>query len=436
MKGAIKMKKGRKILAAALAAALAIGIVPGTGIHSFAEEDEKILAGDVNGDGKVDSTDALAVLKYDVKIEQAVFMEEAADADNDGKITAADALTILKYDVKLIKVIPSGCTEHIFDEGKVLKIATLKEEGLMQYTCTLCGTTKQEILPVVEECTEHMWDDGKFVDAYFSEPQKWANGYIGYASGWQLEVIPPYITDPGTQKDIIRQFIVFSDQIDDYDMTNQVTTRYCEEGLKEYTCRICGEKKTDFCVKKRPVPVEADSVKWGWTEFNPDDFDPANFGYQPTTSGWTGKYCWLEDEELTNKSYFKQTGLSEEIYSKEQEEALDAISAQFVSGNLGLYEYEAAVREYLSGLNMFDTSETKGELLIGCNIYFEDNLQHWGPLLPSFRWIKLPNGASTKAELSNHRFQYVYLNAYSDKEENHSVSFTISLYVKNPLLEK
>lgn len=424
------MKKGRKILAAVLAAALAIGIIPG---NCFAEyETTKFLAGDADGSGKVDVDDALAILKFTVEIEQSVFNEKAGDADGNGKVDVDDALIVLKYMAEIIKVIPAGCTEHTFDEGTVLKLATLKEEGLIQYTCTLCGTTKQEMLPILEECTEHMWDDGEFVDAYFSEPQKWANGYIGYNPGWQLEIIPSFITDPSA-RDIIRQFIVFSDQIDDYDSKNEVTTRYCEEGLKEYTCRICGEKKTDFCVKKRSVPVEADSVKWDW-HFDPDDV--ANSGYQPTTSGWTGKYCWLEDEELTNSSYFKQIGLSEEIYSKEQEEALDTISAQFVSGNMGLYEYEAAVREYLSDLNIFDTSETKGELLIGCNVWFRDDMQHWGPYLDYFRWIKLPNGASTDAQLSNHPFQYVYLNAYSDREENHSVSFTISLYVENPLLEK
>ncbi len=58
--------------------------------------------GDANGDGKITSEDALAVLKYDVKIEQEKFVESLADCDGEDGISSSDALEILKYDVKLI----------------------------------------------------------------------------------------------------------------------------------------------------------------------------------------------------------------------------------------------------------------------------------------------------------------------------------------------
>ena len=54
------------------------------------------LPGDVNGDGKVNSRDALAIIKYaagqDVKINLA-----NADVNADGKVNSRDALAIIKY---------------------------------------------------------------------------------------------------------------------------------------------------------------------------------------------------------------------------------------------------------------------------------------------------------------------------------------------------
>ena len=42
----------------------------------------------------------------------------------------------------------STCTEHVYDQGKVSKAATCTVEGVMTYTCTLCGATKTEPIPM------------------------------------------------------------------------------------------------------------------------------------------------------------------------------------------------------------------------------------------------------------------------------------------------
>lgn len=81
-----------------------------TGIGAYTGEKtvnwniEQNKLGDVNGDGKINSEDALAVLKYDVRIAQEVFVEEAADVNKDGKVNSEDALDILKHDVKLLQI--------------------------------------------------------------------------------------------------------------------------------------------------------------------------------------------------------------------------------------------------------------------------------------------------------------------------------------------
>ena len=60
--------------------------------------------GDVNNDGKINSTDALLVLQYavnTVSLDRAQQM--AADVNRDGKINSTDALLILQYAVNIIK---------------------------------------------------------------------------------------------------------------------------------------------------------------------------------------------------------------------------------------------------------------------------------------------------------------------------------------------
>lgn len=65
---------------------------------------EVVKLGDVNKDNTIDAKDALAVLKFDVGVEQSDFVEEAADINKDTKIDAKDALEILKHDVGLITI--------------------------------------------------------------------------------------------------------------------------------------------------------------------------------------------------------------------------------------------------------------------------------------------------------------------------------------------
>lgn len=57
--------------------------------------------GDVNGDGKVNSSDALAVLRYSVGLSTGIKDMTPGDINHDGKINSNDALIILKISVGL-----------------------------------------------------------------------------------------------------------------------------------------------------------------------------------------------------------------------------------------------------------------------------------------------------------------------------------------------
>lgn len=60
--------------------------------------------GDVNNDGKINSTDALLVLQYAVNtVSLDSAQQMVADVNRDGKINSTDALLILQYAVNIIK---------------------------------------------------------------------------------------------------------------------------------------------------------------------------------------------------------------------------------------------------------------------------------------------------------------------------------------------
>ncbi len=65
------------------------------------------VTGDVNGDGKVDSTDARMTLQYAVKkIDGTKLDTAAADVNGDGKVDSTDARLILQYAVEKIDTFP------------------------------------------------------------------------------------------------------------------------------------------------------------------------------------------------------------------------------------------------------------------------------------------------------------------------------------------
>ncbi len=66
----------------------------------------EIICGDINGDGKVNSFDALTVLQLDVQLIDKPANYANGDANADGKVSTADATLMLRYDVALIDRLP------------------------------------------------------------------------------------------------------------------------------------------------------------------------------------------------------------------------------------------------------------------------------------------------------------------------------------------
>ena len=87
-----KMTAGNKI--AAITTTVQIRVGEGT-----------VTWGDVNGDGKVNSTDAVLILRYAAQLGVDIDMA-AADVNGDGKINSTDAVLILRYAAQLITKFP------------------------------------------------------------------------------------------------------------------------------------------------------------------------------------------------------------------------------------------------------------------------------------------------------------------------------------------
>ena len=62
----------------------------------------------------------------------------------EGEVKVSDDLTVKFSLTSEVLTTPAG--EHDWDEGVVVKESTMEEEGLREYTCEVCGETKEEVL--------------------------------------------------------------------------------------------------------------------------------------------------------------------------------------------------------------------------------------------------------------------------------------------------
>lgn len=115
--------------------------------------------------------------------------------------------------------------EHSWDNGKVTKEATCTEDGEKTYTCTVCNTTKTEVIPA----TGHQHKEVKNAKkATCTE-----DGYTG----------DTYCKDCGTKLESGTVINKLGHTWDNGVITKEATET--EEGIKTYTCKTCGETKTE-----------------------------------------------------------------------------------------------------------------------------------------------------------------------------------------------
>lgn len=115
--------------------------------------------------------------------------------------------------------------EHSWNEGKVTKKATCTEDGEKTYTCTVCNTTKTEVIPATGHQHKEVRNAKK---ATCTE-----DGYTG----------DTYCTDCNTKLGSGTVVNKLGHTWDNGVITKEATET--EEGVKTYTCKTCGETKTE-----------------------------------------------------------------------------------------------------------------------------------------------------------------------------------------------
>ena len=97
-------------------------------------------AGDANGDGKVNSTDALLILQHSVGLRVTNLDKTAADVNKDGSINSTDALTVLQISVGLVKI---SSTKSTTTTKKTTTTTTTKKSTTTTTTTKKTTTTTQ-----------------------------------------------------------------------------------------------------------------------------------------------------------------------------------------------------------------------------------------------------------------------------------------------------
>ena len=115
--------------------------------------------------------------------------------------------------------------EHSWDEGKATKKATCTEDGEKTYTCTVCNTTKTEVIPATGHQHKEVRNAKKAICT--------EDGYTG----------DTYCTDCNTKLESGTVINKLGHTWDNGVITKEATET--EEGVKTYTCKTCGETKTE-----------------------------------------------------------------------------------------------------------------------------------------------------------------------------------------------
>lgn len=203
--------------------------------------------------------------------------KQVATVDKDGKITGIDygTATITAKSGTLSQTITVNVTTHAWNAGKITTAPQCEKEGVKTYTCTKCGATKTEAV----EATGHQHTEirnakeaacetaGYTGDTYCTDcNKKLKEGVVIELTGHQnIEVrdaVEATCKKAGYTGDIyclkcgkqISTGIEIPAKAHSWG-TGKITkpASYTKTGIKTYTCKICGTKRTE-AINKIPMP--------------------------------------------------------------------------------------------------------------------------------------------------------------------------------------
>ncbi|MCD7844234.1 MAG: bifunctional metallophosphatase/5'-nucleotidase, partial [Clostridiales bacterium] len=182
------------------------------------------------GDGFNMFSDSELIRDYIVEdyLATAAYAQAFADSDENGYANISTATSplaayegyLLNYENSTGAGRISIYCSHVWDEGTVTTEATETEDGVMTYTCTVCGETKTEAIPAT----------GHNYVAVVTAPTCTEQGYTTYTCSICGDTYTADETD------------ALGHTWDDGTVTTAATKT--EDGVMTYTCTVCGETKT------------------------------------------------------------------------------------------------------------------------------------------------------------------------------------------------
>ena len=154
-------------------------------------------------------------------------------------------------------------TPHTYDEGVVTKEATIYEKGVKTFTCSACGDTYTEDIPMVEKtwhkgdtvaptCTEQgytvyicdqdatLTENRDFVDALDHD---WGEGVVTKAATCTEDGVKTFTCQNDKSHTYTEVIPATGHDYDDGVVTTKPT--YTENGVKTFTCHNCGDTYTE-----------------------------------------------------------------------------------------------------------------------------------------------------------------------------------------------
>jgi hypothetical protein len=154
-------------------------------------------------------------------------------------------------------------TPHTYDEGVVTKEATIYEKGVKTFTCSACGDTYTEDIPMVEKtwhkgdtvaptCTEQgytvyicdqdatLTENRDFVDALDHD---WGEGVVTKAATCTEDGVKTFTCQNDKNHTYTEVIPATGHDYDDGVVTTEPT--YTENGVKTFTCHNCGDTYTE-----------------------------------------------------------------------------------------------------------------------------------------------------------------------------------------------
>lgn len=203
--------------------------------------------------------------------------KQVATVDKDGKITGIDygTATITAKSGTLSQTITVNVTTHAWDTGKVTTPPKCEEKGVKTYTCTKCEATKTEEIAAtghqhteIRDAKEAACETAGYTgDTYCTDcNKKLKEGVVIELTGHQnIEVrdaVEATCKKAGYTGDIyclkcgkqISTGIEIPAKAHSWG-TGKITkpASYTKTGIKTYTCKICGTKRTE-AINKIPMP--------------------------------------------------------------------------------------------------------------------------------------------------------------------------------------